>query len=377
MALRAPLCLSIVCSIIRLVNPELDIRPVDCKNIDGIIMHKVCYKYESTALSWEKAKQFCLEKQMTLLSSDDLMVLQNLQEAVLIVGDKDPTESHTYWLGARYKQSAAAYYWYHNKQPLPNPGSFNLSATHDSSRECLVVKRDKITEENCDKTHEFFCQHEGISKFGNNMLCHCALGYCDTDGKCLRPDSLCEKNWFAESYDIAADIESVNSLLRDNDDKTCITMRGLTLTLNKPFYFTWMRLVFKRKGENSGIQIGFRLRTQTEVACTDQVMLTIDDVTVDLICRFEQVLVTVITISWEGERSICSVYISGGQNLAYMGSTSQSGSEVTSHYTIDGVKGYPALCASTDHTLDNQYWLLLFSQPYSIHTVFLYRQTSE
>ncbi|CAG5114849.1 unnamed protein product [Candidula unifasciata] len=235
------------------------------------------------------------------------------------------------------------------------------------------------------------------SWFGPNCKykCRCEDNNCDKDGMCTEKFT-CVRGWFGPSCqydDIAYQFGDVVELT-DGNDKTCVPAsveKSTTLNLNVSFIFTWMRVVVSKPKFRSQIKAKFTSNSNA-TECRNRTYTTVDSITMDIHCEIADPIDEIV-LSGDGVRYLCSVYVSGGRNLALKAKTEQSSTyseqspstfqlniSFTSSKAVDGKTNqrlYDGFsCAMTQESpTRRQYWELTFSSPRSVHKYLIYGRT--
>ncbi|KAK3756421.1 hypothetical protein RRG08_029092 [Elysia crispata] len=162
-------------------------------------------------------------------------------------------------------------------------------------------------------------------------------------------------------------------LLTDSDDTTCTTL-PVTVTLDTPIPLTWIRVVVRDAGDLNQIQLSYQLSgTSTPLACPGLRKAKVDDLTLDIECSTTQ-KVSGVTLSGSGVTGLCSLYISGGRNVALKQSALQSSRynprnnqiDWLASHAVDGTTGGGNDRSTCTHTLPNTaspgWWTVTFSQ---------------
>ncbi|KAI8773638.1 multiple epidermal growth factor domains protein 11, partial [Biomphalaria glabrata] len=121
-----------------------------------------------------------------------------------------------------------------------------------------------------------------------------------------------------------------DNVLTDRDDTTCLS-QPVTVTFNRTYVFTWLRLTVKDPAVLPGFTIYFSKTTATipKIECLNQKYFLLDNATLDIQCDLTEAIQTVI-INGTGKTSLCSLYINGGRNVVLKQKTWQ-----TSTYLVD------------------------------------------
>ncbi|GFO17992.1 fucolectin-related protein [Plakobranchus ocellatus] len=160
--------------------------------------------------------------------------------------------------------------------------------------------------------------------------CHCAVNTgCDpSNGTC---SAGCDPQWFGPACQYAVSELKVTSWsnlawLKDNDDTTCNdrNVQPLTVELVTPHPLTWVRIVVRDTANLAVFQLSYHTPTpETSVPCTNPRSARVNDKTLDIFCPTPDV-VSYVTLSGRGVSGLCSLYISGGRNVALKQKTEQS-----------------------------------------------------
>ncbi|CAL1529556.1 unnamed protein product [Lymnaea stagnalis] len=217
-------------------------------------------------------------------------------------------------------------------------------------------------------------------------LCHCMTSGCGRDGQC---QDGCARGWFGpqcQYVDIARNATTVNIWIKDGDDSTCYSMHpaGVPLNWSDPISFTWMRLQFKNAVSQEAINV--KIYQNTDQVCTNPTKAVITNKTVDVYCEMAAKNVTYLNITSAEGSQLCSVYISGGRNIALKQNTTQAGtyiepspkftSRTKSENAVDGNRNSnfdTGSCTHTD-TKESANWTLTFALLHYAHTYVLYNR---
>ncbi|RUS89570.1 hypothetical protein EGW08_002688, partial [Elysia chlorotica] len=167
--------------------------------------------------------------------------------------------------------------------------------------------------------------------------------------------------------------------LTDNDDTTCnpSSTQSVTVTLDTPIPLTWVRLVVRDPENLNQIQLSYQSSpSSTNMTCGDLGTAEVNDKTLDIKCATADPVSAVI-IDGFGATGLCTLYISGGRNVALKQTAGQS-SRFTSDryyagYAVDGTlpsKDNAFSRTTCTHTNINQadpgWWVVTFSQPVDV-----------
>ncbi|KAH9489055.1 hypothetical protein Btru_059356 [Bulinus truncatus] len=165
-------------------------------------------------------------------------------------------------------------------------------------------------------------------------LCHCSCGTCDESGQC---SSKCAPGWFGLKcqYRDLASIPEValtttpqyipTALLTDFDDKTCNTdpaLQSVKISWPTAYPFSWTRFKVKDAAFRQELNIDLITESGQTLKC-NPLVTNLDDTTVDYRCNISETVQHVV-ISGFGVKSLCSVSISGGRNVALKQTATQT-----------------------------------------------------
>uniref|UniRef100_A0A2C9K8C0 C1q domain-containing protein n=1 Tax=Biomphalaria glabrata TaxID=6526 RepID=A0A2C9K8C0_BIOGL len=226
--------------------------------------------------------------------------------------------------------------------------------------------------------------------FGPNcqFMCHCSVGStCDKEGKCSQK---CDNGWFGTGcqYQDLANITGVTiksspaqttSWLTDRDDKTCNedkNLEALEISWNRDYPFTWLRYNVIN-GSSTDIQVVLYKELNVTEGC-EPLISKINSTTADYRCDKNDT-VTRVLLRGPGIKSLCSLYISGGRNVALKQKTQQSSTlfyqnwNFESKNAVDGsLKNIQFDCT---HTSDpNPSWTLELDTPKVVNRFTLYNR---
>ncbi|KAK0064989.1 platelet endothelial aggregation receptor 1-like isoform X2 [Biomphalaria pfeifferi] len=225
--------------------------------------------------------------------------------------------------------------------------------------------------------------------FGNycQYKCHCNNSTCDTNGDCVGTTP-CERGWFGykcQYQDLSSLADTSQQRLIDGDDSTCnedLNVTSVSFTLKTPFLFSWMRLVFHLQETLKKLTIEFKTMNDT-IKCQDPRILQGSDTTFDIYCTIS-VKIQVINITGDSTKYLCSVYLSGGRNVAIRQPTQQSsnfkeinGVPTGSENAVDGNadRNYEkGSCTHTDAGDLDQTWSVKFNTSFVVNKFVLYNR---
>ncbi|KAK6991248.1 hypothetical protein BgiMline_014608, partial [Biomphalaria glabrata] len=225
--------------------------------------------------------------------------------------------------------------------------------------------------------------------FGNycQYKCHCKNSTCDTNGDCVGTTP-CERGWFGckcQYQDLSSLADTSQQRLIDGDDSTCnedLNVTSVSFNLKTPFLFSWMRLVFRLKEPLKKLTIEFKTINDTR-HCQDPRILQGSDTTFDIYCTLS-VKIQVINITGDTTKYLCSVYLSGGRNIALKQPTKQSsnykdirGVPTGSENAVDGNADRiydDGSCTHTDAGDIYQTWSVRFNTSFVVNKFVLYNR---
>ncbi|XP_055884230.1 uncharacterized protein LOC106051604 isoform X1 [Biomphalaria glabrata] len=192
-----------------------------------------------------------------------------------------------------------------------------------------------------------------VGWFGSKcqFMCHCeSNAHCDSYGQC---PTKCNAGWFGQGCQYedlttvdgalisTSAVSSSTSWLTDQDVTTCNedpSLDSITVQWDKPYPFTWLRIQAKNLSAVDQFKFLFTTSGNKSHNCINQLQAIIDSVTVDYRCEINDT-VTRLIITGPSLYSVCSLYISGGRNVALKQIAQQTGT-----YTFDNIS-YPASLA--------------------------------
>ncbi|CAG5127329.1 unnamed protein product, partial [Candidula unifasciata] len=214
--------------------------------------------------------------------------------------------------------------------------------------------------------------------------CHCVYNNaCDNNGVC---SSGCEYGWFGPSCQYVDLVSTYSksptpSWVYDRPDTNCNPdQETVTISLTSTFYFTWLRLHANVAVSSQDFKVQLMLTNQIVTTCNNMYTSKIDDTTLDIHCLpgafFED-----IVISGNGVKSLCTVYVSGGRNVA-LGQNTKQTSTYDYHYSslaVDGDRDPVFEDNSCAHTADHvaPTWTLTFGWPHVVNRYLLFNRNSE
>ncbi|KAH9494596.1 hypothetical protein Btru_019958 [Bulinus truncatus] len=235
-----------------------------------------------------------------------------------------------------------------------------------------------------------------VGWFGPNCRykCHCTDG-CDRQGNCL--GSTCETGWFGhlcqyknlvnrDFSEVTSDEVSVDQVI-DGVDETCVMLTEMkthiSVQFNHPIVFTFLRL-HTDKANILNASMKLELSDKRSVSCDNNNKALIVNVNnLDIYCHLNDSVVG-ITITLD-PINLCSMYVSGGRNLAYGQQVAQSSNSSSTtiksfgfaQKAVDGhvdLKLYRHGCSHTDYFDVNAHFNLTFGTLPVIQRILLFNR---
>ncbi|GFO23024.1 multiple epidermal growth factor-like domains protein 10 [Plakobranchus ocellatus] len=229
-------------------------------------------------------------------------------------------------------------------------------------------------------------------KFGDRcqFQCHCAANTdCDqSNGAC---SDGCDPQWFGPAcqydvseFSISGGSGSDMSWLTDNDDETCNNgnVQPITVRLHTPHPLSWLRVVFRDTAYLDQFQLSYQIDgSLISIPCVNPRTARVGDLTLDIFCPTSDVISHVI-LSGSALLRLCSLYISGGRNVAFNQATQHSTTFDTNWFAYKAVDGNPGLevspKATCSHTALKQlgfaWWRMTFSNYVEINRFVIYNR---
>ncbi|RUS75220.1 hypothetical protein EGW08_017010 [Elysia chlorotica] len=215
------------------------------------------------------------------------------------------------------------------------------------------------------------CQRAGWFGTGCRYQCHCADdNQCDgTTGAC---PAGCDPEWFGPACQYVSSqftprgTYSDLAWLTDGDPDTCNdgNLHTITVDLDTPQPLTWLRLVVN----DSDLLNDFQDAEHQYIGilgCTGAKTARVDKLTIDVACDTEHV-VDHVTLTGSRLETLCSLYISGGRNVALKQDAKQPSTlnVWTAEKAVDGITNLPDPSLTCAHTLEQpSWWALQFYTP--------------
>uniref|UniRef100_A0A0B7B5B8 Fucolectin tachylectin-4 pentraxin-1 domain-containing protein n=1 Tax=Arion vulgaris TaxID=1028688 RepID=A0A0B7B5B8_9EUPU len=221
--------------------------------------------------------------------------------------------------------------------------------------------------------------------FGTGCMykCQCLGNTCPVNDQC----SSCQTGYYGPAcqyVDISqvSMLPSVQPSLTDNNDATCLpansNLVSLDVTWNTAYPFTWMRITFQNPNSVNMINAFAVTFNSTQVPCSNLRIAAVNNQTLDIHC--EQIgLVSQVTLMGSGVSSLCSIYVSGGRDVALRQNTTQSSTYATygSDKAVDGNTdpqfSITNTCTATNLET-NPSWSVRFSIPEAVNRYVLYNR---
>ncbi|XP_059168898.1 uncharacterized protein LOC131950689 [Physella acuta] len=224
-----------------------------------------------------------------------------------------------------------------------------------------------------------------VGWFGTNCQykCHCSNNQqCDDSGRCT---SGCDPKWFGPScqFENIADINTISSPFKNNDN--CVK-RGLPVEIkwNREYILTWMRLVFSHKAETN-ISVTANSSKGESIKCINHTITVINETTLDFHCN-HLIYMKEVKIEMSSNSSLCSLFISGGRNVAIKQLAKQTGTYTDLNYQYKDTHAENAVdgntsgdfknvksCTHTD-TTDIPKWNLTLSKTFPVYKYVIYNR---
>ncbi|KAK3738405.1 hypothetical protein RRG08_037042 [Elysia crispata] len=218
--------------------------------------------------------------------------------------------------------------------------------------------------------------------FSCDYHCHCLR-----DAKCDRNTGACAQGCSSPYFGPACqykkrDLETSSgpAWLTDNNDNTCndgnTESVGVAVKISHPL--TWMRLVFSSE-EYHNISLSYKTDgPAVEEQCSELQMAKVDGTTVDISCPTTE-RVKYVRLSGLSIKSLCSLYINTGRNVALNQNATQSSmyNNWLASQAVDGFReGERDVSDTCSHTESESqgWWFLSFHQPVEVNSVVLYNR---
>ncbi|XP_055884823.1 receptor-type tyrosine-protein phosphatase epsilon-like isoform X2 [Biomphalaria glabrata] len=215
--------------------------------------------------------------------------------------------------------------------------------------------------------------------------CHC-VNSCGADGECKGG---CASGWFGAKCQyqdlitfaqgkITSENEEVSEL-QDNNDKTCSDKKTIKVDFKTDYYFSWLRAVVEYS-HSTRPSILLQDNANKVIQCTVNKVIVVDNIYMDIQC-FASTPVRYLIMQTEGVK-LCTLWVSGGKNVALMQTASQSSTFTSSELShacnaVDGNTNGQYIgrsCSHTDQDDPNPNWELSFTNPSLVNRIVLYNR---
>ncbi|GFN96674.1 multiple epidermal growth factor-like domains 10 [Plakobranchus ocellatus] len=177
------------------------------------------------------------------------------------------------------------------------------------------------------------------------------------------------------------------SWLSDSADTTCNTndtVQNITVALTTPHPLTWLRVMVNESAYLDQYVLSYQIKgSNATTPCDDPRSARVNDKTLDISCP-TSVVVSHVTISGVSVTRLCSLYISGGRNVALKQTADQLETleDWFARNAVDGDPGIPdneaSLRSTCSHTKpgigDPAYWRVIFSMDVDINRFIIYNR---
>ncbi|KAH9515227.1 hypothetical protein Btru_013945 [Bulinus truncatus] len=242
----------------------------------------------------------------------------------------------------------------------------------------LTTSQDKVCDDGDFCTFKCHCNHQ----------CSTTTGHCPSNAKCYM-------GWFGLrcQYEDLVSISGANvstspvlpnvDWLTDRNDSTCNTdkrLQSITVTWDKSYPLTWLRITLSEPTMLSSIKIKYN-STKGDAECQSQRLFLLGDGTMDIRCYIMVVMQRLTILG--NITSLCSLYVSGGRNIAFQQSASQSttlsgnGFVYSANLAVDGKADGNFLKSSCSHTSPGDpspRFDLILQTPYFVNRFVMYNR---
>ncbi|CAL1546983.1 unnamed protein product, partial [Lymnaea stagnalis] len=240
------------------------------------------------------------------------------------------------------------------------------------------------------------CSEWGWFGQGCKYRCHCENNNCnDTSGQCLN-NAKCARGWFGltcQYQDLATILSATvttnprqtEDWLTDRNDDNCnrySKLNSIGVAWNSPQRFSWLKIVFKHAtnyASMNDISLTFTTSGGYDIQCQNKQSSFVDTNAMVTRCH-QREEVTGLKITGAGVSSMCSLYISGGRNVALRQQTNQTSTygKATSFKAVDGNTNNDFHGGSCSHTAVNSNiiprWTLNFDYPVIVNRILIYNR---
>ncbi|KAH9489059.1 hypothetical protein Btru_059368, partial [Bulinus truncatus] len=210
------------------------------------------------------------------------------------------------------------------------------------------------------------------------LMCRCdPSGSCDSTGQCSNG---CLRGWFGQKCQYQTPFGNTQWLI-DGNDATCNSnpyLQSLEIIWSSNIPFRWLRVKVKSTASKQVFGISL-INPNRQTLTSKGLVYVIDDTTLDY--RFDvNDRVNRILVTGTGLQSLCSLYVSGGRNVALRQKATQSstyetyGAQLAVDGNTDGYFNTGKTCTHTGPMVENLNWTLTFDSPKVIQTIFIYNR---
>ncbi|XP_059173381.1 uncharacterized protein LOC131953936 [Physella acuta] len=212
--------------------------------------------------------------------------------------------------------------------------------------------------------------------------CHCVNNQCGLDGKCTG-ESTCDRGWFGplcQYQDLAQlNTATTHAALIDGNDATCASVSTFNLTWNITYQVTWFRIIMQQPNSLQNVQL-----TLNKTITPTTYLIKVTDRVTDILCQTD-LLATHVSLHFGSTLAVCSVYLSGGRNVALKQTTSQSSDYEekdivrNSSLAVDGNTSGNFSHITCTHTAESKpgEWRVTFSITPNVNRYILYNRDSD
>ncbi|XP_055884492.1 uncharacterized protein LOC129926172 [Biomphalaria glabrata] len=224
--------------------------------------------------------------------------------------------------------------------------------------------------------------------------CHCKNNMaCDVNGECVTG---CDIDWFGTACQYAnlATLPEVNvtiaprqttTWLTDGDDTTCNEDGNITsihISWSTSYPFTWLRMKVKNTSlKFKNVNLTFLTSQKETPTCINKQVSFIDSTRIDYRCEMTETIIQ-LRLTGPALKSLCSLYISGGRNVALHQSADQTSTYnegniyFTASLAVDGNTTCNINDNSISHTLlePKPSWSLRLDTPKVVNRFVIYNR---
>nr|KAI8751916.1 hypothetical protein BgiMline_014634 [Biomphalaria glabrata] len=249
---------------------------------------------------------------------------------------------------------------------------------------------DGAIDEDLSKTSSNGCHHMWFG-LHCDIRCHCLKSICTPNGNCPE-GSHCEHGYFGHKCqykDAVLTAHVSNTQIKKRTGTKCkdhvAVNDSVRITLDRSIRFTWLQIEALNLDK---MKKGFLVYFTNPLGysgdcfvgdCPQHRYILVDKETVIILCEVTA-RVCEVTVSWEGTRDICAIYISEGRNVALKQSTLMSSVYIDhsqrrrySSLPVDGLgdlaSGQKGRCAQTELGDNHFFWKITFRYPVLIDEI--------